>query len=392
MSYLFTSEYVSPGHPDKCADIIADSILDAYLKFDKDSRVACEVMIAGNTVTLGGEISSKIHYDKEDLENIVINTLINIGYTNDSLFTDEQCIKPRNIKVVNLLRKQSPDINQGVDKENGELGAGDQGIMFGFASEECKHNYMPYAISAAKEVCDLLYKFALNNKNYGIDIKTQVTVDYGTEDNFNNCIPLNITDLVVSIPIVEDLDYETSLKEIDEYLKNNLPDWILEKITENTKLHYNNTGRYVNHSALHDCGVTGRKLIVDTFGGYSVIGGGAQSGKDYSKVDRTGLYIGRWIAKNIVAAGLAKKCCIQLSYAIGATHPISININCYNTNTVPIESIKEYINNLNLDLKSIVNRFNLDNYLKVSYAKIAKNGQVGDNNYPWEELNLVKKI
>lgn len=221
---------------------------------------------------------------------------------------------PDDIEVKVCLNQQSPDINQGVDQSDGEIGAGDQGIMFGFASCEAKE-FMPAAITYARMLCEKVYKFAKANPDkLGVDIKTQVTIDYGSKDNFENCKPQSIHTIVVSAPCVESMKIEELRALIQNLIdETGLPKELYNK--EKTIIYINPTGRYVNHSSLHDSGLTGRKLIVDSFGGYSPIGGGAQSSKDYTKVDRSGLYAARWIAKNIVAAGLAKKCIVQISYA-----------------------------------------------------------------------------
>ena len=323
--YLFTSEVVSPGHPDKCADIIADSIVDKLIIADKDSRVASEVFVAGKHVVIGGEVKSSCQLSNEDYEKIVKDALAKIGYDGKSAFTKEQCLHPDDVKVQVLLNQQSPDINQGVDQEDGEIGAGDQGIMFGFASSETS-DYMPAAITYARMLCDKVYNYALNhNQKLGVDIKTQVTVDYGSKENFENCNPQKIHTIVVSAPSVESMPIE-EVRELIQGLIDDagLPSNMYDK--KNTIIHINPTGRYVNHSSLHDSGLTGRKLIVDSFGGYAPIGGGAQSSKDYTKVDRSGLYAARWIAKHIVAAGLAKKAIVQISYAIGVARPTSVSV------------------------------------------------------------------
>jgi len=383
-NYLFTSEVVSPGHPDKCADIISDSVLDAILKQDKDSRVACETFLAGNNIILGGEISTNA---KIDYKSIVRNALIKIGYTGNSSFTDEQCLKPNDVNIQILLNQQSPDIKQGVDKSD-NFGAGDQGIMFGFATNETV-GLMPSAITYARLLCDKVYNYALQNPDIiGVDIKTQVTIDYGTKENFENCIPQKIHTIVVSAPSVESL----SIKEVRVLIKSlidnsELPSKLYDP--DNTIIHINPTGRYVNHSSLHDSGLTGRKLIVDSFGGYAALGGGAQSGKDYTKVDRSGLYAARYIAKHIVASGLANKCQVQLSYAIGLSKPISVNVDTFGTFTkVNDDKLSSFVSaNFSLTPKWIIQKFGLDCPVDFSYADVASKGQVGQKEYPWEKLD-----
>lgn len=391
--YLFTSEVVSPGHPDKCADIIADSIVDALLIKDKNSRVASEVFVAGKHVIIGGEVATKSILSFEDYEKIVKDALCKIGYDGKSAFSKEQCLHPDEIKVQVLLNQQSSDINQGVDQESGEIGAGDQGIMFGFASSETA-DFMPAAISYARMLCDKVYNYALShNHKLGVDIKTQVTVDYGNKKNFEECKPQKIHTIVVSAPSNEHMSYD----EVKVLIKGLIDDTGLPTELydpKDTIIHINPTGRYVNHSSLHDSGLTGRKLIVDSFGGYSPIGGGAQSSKDYTKVDRSGLYAGRWIAKHIVASGLAKKCSVQLSYAIGVAKPVSISVDTMGTYTIigDDELSSFVLNTFSLTPKWITDKFKLDQPSSESflYADVAARGQVGQSDYPWEKLDSLE--
>lgn len=393
--YLFTSEVVSAGHPDKCADIIADSIVDAFLENDKDSRVASEVFVAGNKVVIGGEIKSKHKLEKKDYENIVKKALAEIGYDGHSHFSKKQCLHPDDLDVMVFLNEQSPDINQGVDQEDGEIGAGDQGIMFGFASNEA-NEYMPAAISYARMLCDKVYAYAKKNPHeLGVDIKTQVTIDYVTKENFENCKPQSIHTIVVSAPCVESMKIEDLRALVMKLiLDTNLPKELF--CPEKTRILINPTGKYVNHSSLHDSGLTGRKLIVDSFGGYAPIGGGAQSSKDYTKVDRSGLYAARWLAKNIVAAGLAKKCIVQLSYAIGVAKPTSVSVDCMGTNTrLNDDILSDFVmKTFPLTPNWIKNKFNLDKPSKDTflYANVAARGQVGQADYPWEKLDAVDEF
>lgn len=386
--YLFTSEVVSPGHPDKCADIIADSIVDAYLMQDENSRVASEVFVAGKNVIIGGEVSSKAHLSYEDYENIVRDALIKIGYFDNPNFTDEECLHPKDVKVQVLLNKQSPDINQGVDQNDGEIGAGDQGIMFGFASSESE-DFMPIAIKYARVLCNKVYEYAKAHPNeLGVDIKTQVTIDYEHKSNFEECKPKSIHTIVVSAPSVSSM----SIQKVREIIKKLIDECEFDLIRPETIIHINPTGRYVNHSSLHDSGLTGRKLIVDSFGGYSPIGGGAQSSKDYTKVDRSGLYAARWIAKNIVACGLAKKCVVQLSYAIGIAKPVSVSVDTMGTYTkFNDDELSDFVmRKFPLTPKWITHKFNLHkpSNKHFLYADVAANGQVGGDTYPWEKINL----
>lgn len=391
--YLFTSEVVSPGHPDKCADIIADSIVDALIIKDSKSRVASEVFVAGKHVVVGGEVTSKANLSDKDYEKIVKDALIKIGYDGKSAFTKEQCLYPSDVKVQVLLNRQSPDINQGVDQEDGETGAGDQGIMFGYASNETA-DYMPAAITYARILSDKVYNYALkHNHKLGVDIKTQVTLDYGTKENFENCNPQSIHTIVVSAPSNEDID----IAEVRELLQGLIDDAGLPTNLYDPKktiIHLNPTGRYVSHSPLHDSGLTGRKLIVDSFGGYAPIGGGAQSSKDYTKVDRSGLYAGRWIAKHIVASGFAKKCSVQLSYAIGVAKPTSVSVDTYGTASKGLDDDKlsTFVSeNFSLTPNWITEKFGLDKPSAETflYADVAARGQVGQSDYPWEKLDAL---
>jgi S-adenosylmethionine synthetase len=392
--YLFTSEVVAPGHPDKCADIIADSVVDRLIIADSKSRVASEVFVAGKNVIIGGEVTSKANLSYEDYEKVVKDALIKIGYDGKSSFSKEQCLYPEDVNVQVLLNQQSPDINQGVDQEDGETGAGDQGIMFGYASNETA-DFMPAAITYARILCDKVYHFALaHNHKLGVDIKTQVTLDYGNKENFENCNPQSIHTIVVSAPSNEDMD----ITEVRELLQGIIDDAGLPTELYDPKktiVHLNPTGRYVNHSSLHDSGLTGRKLIVDSFGGYAPIGGGAQSSKDYTKVDRSGLYAARWIAKNIVAAGLAKKCSVQLSYAIGVAKPTSVAVDTYGTvaDGLDDDKLSTFVSeNFSLTPNWITAKFGLDKPSEETflYADVAARGQVGQSDYPWEKLDALE--
>jgi len=393
--YLFTSEVVSPGHPDKCADIIADTIVDKLIIEDKDSRVASEVFVAGKNIVIGGEVKSNCQLSDEDYEDLVKDALAKIGYDGKSAFTKEQCLHPDDVNVQVLLNQQSPDINQGVDQESGEIGAGDQGIMFGFASSETA-DYMPAAITYARMLSDKVYNYALkHNHKLGVDIKTQVTLDYGTKENFENCKPQKIHTIVVSAPSVDGMPIEEVRELIQGLIDDTgLPTDMYDK--ENTIIHINPTGRYVNHSSLHDSGLTGRKLIVDSFGGYAPIGGGAQSSKDYTKVDRSGLYAARWLAKHIVAAGLASKANVQISYAIGVAKPTSVAVDTMGTYTKYDDDVlsKFVMENFSLTPRWITEQFNLDKPSAETflYADVASRGQVGQSDYPWEKLDELDKF
>jgi len=392
--YLFTSEVVSPGHPDKCADIIADSIVDKLIIGDSKSRVASEVFVAGKHVIIGGEVTSSTNLTTEDYEKVVHDALVEIGYNGNPYFTREECLYPEDVEVQVLLNSQSPDINQGVDQEDGETGAGDQGIMFGYADIETE-NYMPSAITYARMLMEKVYDYAkANPSQLGVDIKTQVTMDYGTKENFENCKPQKIHTIVVSAPCVSSM----GIDEVRELIGGLIEEAGLPKELYNRDdciIHINPTGKYVSHSSLHDSGLTGRKLIVDSFGGYAPIGGGAQSSKDYTKVDRSGLYAGRYIAKHIVASGLAKKCVVQLSYAIGVAKPTSVAVDTYGTvvDGLDDDKLSQFVmDNFPLTPNWITQKFGLDRPSKDTflYAVVASRGQVGQSDYPWEQLDSLE--
>lgn len=389
--YLFTSEVVSPGHPDKCADIIADSIVDRLIMEDPTSRVASEVFVAGKHVIIGGEVTTHAKVSTAGYKQIVLDALAKIGYDGKAAFSKEECLHPDDVDVQVLLNRQSPEINQGVDQADGEIGAGDQGIMFGYADIETA-DYMPSAITYARMLMEKVYHYALkHNHKLGVDIKTQVTMDYGTKDNFESCKPQSIHTIVVSAPCVHTMNIDEVRELImglilDTALPTNLFD------PDNCVIHINPTGKYVSHSSLHDSGLTGRKLIVDSFGGYAPIGGGAQSSKDYTKVDRSGLYAGRWIAKNIVASGLAKKAIVQLSYAIGVAKPVSVTVDTMGTGMIDDAKLSDFVlHTFPLTPRWITEKFSLDKPSAETflYADVAARGQVGQSDYPWEKLDAV---
>ena len=377
-SYMFTSESVSEGHPDKMADQISDAILDGIISQDKAARVACETLIKTGVVVLGGEISSKAVLD---IEEIVRKTIIDIGYSDSSIgFDGNSC------SVMNLLGEQSPDIAQGVDRSDPEnQGAGDQGLMFGYATKETDV-FMPAPITYSH---NLVRKQAEVRKS-GIlkwlrpDAKSQVTFIY--EDHK----PVGIDAVVVS----SQHDPDVSMKEIregvmEEIIKPVLPsEWINEK----TKFHINPTGRFEIGGPVGDCGLTGRKIIVDTYGGSARHGGGAFSGKDPSKDYRSAAYACRYVAKNIVAAGLADRCEIQVSYAIGVAEPTSISINSFGTNKIPEEELINLIReNFNLRPYGIVKMLDL---LRPIYQATAAYGHFGrdDIDVTWEQIDKAEQL
>lgn len=377
MKRLFTSESVTEGHPDKLCDYISDSILDAYLEKDENSRVACETVASKGVVFITGEITSKASVD---IEKIVRNVIKEIGYDNANTDMDY-----KTCKIEINISKQSADIALGVDESLEEKagqaiiseGAGDQGIMFGFACDETE-NYMPMPIYLAHKLAERLAYVRKNNIiNYlRPDGKVQVTVEYENNE------PIRIDTIVVSTQHNENVEQETLKQDIKEKVINEIvPKNLLD---ENTKYYINPTGRFVIGGPLGDSGLTGRKIIVDTYGGYSRHGGGAFSGKDATKVDRSASYMARHIAKNIVANGYARKCEIELSYAIGVARPISIFVETFGTNTIPEnEIVKKIESKFDLTPRGIIN------YLKLNrpiYKKTTNYGHFGKQELEWEKI------
>jgi S-adenosylmethionine synthetase len=368
---LFTSESVTEGHPDKMADQISDAILDAILAEDKDARVACETFVTNTYIVVGGEITTTADVN---YEQIVRDTVKKIGYTKD-----EYGVTDQSYEVEIRISKQSPDINQGVDLEDGNIGAGDQGIMFGYATNETD-NYMPIAINYAHQ---LAYRLTRVRKDEILtylrpDGKTQVTVEY--DDNGQ---PIRIDTVVVSTQHDEDIDHATLVEDIKKHvIFTEIPEHLLD---ENTEYHINPTGKFVIGGSIGDAGLTGRKIIVDTYGGSAAHGGGAFSGKDYTKVDRSAAYGARYIAKNIVASGICERIQIQLSYAIGVVEPISISVNTFGTSKVDDHKIIETIfANFNLSPKGIIDMLDLKRPI---YARTAAYGHFGKSDMPWEQLD-----
>lgn len=377
MKRLFTSESVTEGHPDKLCDYISDSILDAYLEKDENSRVACETVASKGVVFITGEITSKASVD---IEKIARNAIKEIGYDNANTDMDY-----KTCKIEINISKQSADIALGVDEsleeKSGQAiiseGAGDQGIMFGFACDETE-NYMPMPIYLAHKLAERL---AYVRKNEIInylrpDGKVQVTVEYENNE------PIRIDTIVVSTQHNENVEQDILKQDIKEKVINEIvPKKLLD---ENTKYYINPTGRFVIGGPLGDSGLTGRKIIVDTYGGYSRHGGGAFSGKDATKVDRSASYMARHIAKNIVANGYARKCEIELSYAIGVARPISIFVETFGTNTIPEnEIVKKIESKFDLTPRGIIN------YLKLNrpiYKKTTNYGHFGKQELEWEKI------
>lgn len=391
--YLFASEAVSAGHPDKCADIIADAIVDALLRKDPEAKVAAEVMLSGKHVIIGGEVKTKVPVDEAFYRRIVLDTFAKIGYP-ESGFDEGETLAPKECDIHIYVSTQSPDITMGVVKKDRQLGAGDQGLMFGYATSE-RGDFMPTAFMYAKEIRDVLYAYAKAHPGiFGVDLKTQILMDYGTKANFDMCKPLCISKIIVAIshnkhiPVAE---IQALVKKLIRENASFAPGHYDEATTD---FYINNTGRFVMHGPIADSGLTGRKVVCDTYGGYAPVGGGSQSSKDYSKVDRSALYASRWIAKHIVAAGLAKKALVQLSYVIAEPKPISLSVDTLGTSLTALtdEALSEKIfEKFELTPRWITDKFHLDkpsagNFL---YTDVAARGQVGYAEYPWEKLDML---
>lgn len=364
-NYFFTSESVTEGHPDKLCDLISDAILDACLMQDKDSRVAVETFAANNTITIAGQITTKAKIMPEKIAREIIK---NIGFDNQDTDMDYRTCE---IKVD--ITKQSPDIALGVDIG----GAGDQGIIFGYASDETEE-YMPFAISMAHKLAKKLTDVRKNNELTYLrpDGKTQVTVEY------ENDRPKRIETILISTQHKPEVDIETMKNDLTEkVIKKIIP---IEMLDNNTKIYVNPTGRFVIGGPLGDTGLTGRKIIVDTYGGYAKHGGGAFSGKDASKVDRSAAYMLRHIAKNLVANGYAKKCEIQVAYAIGMDLPLSICVNTFGTSKMAEDELSTLIKEkFDLTPSGIIDYLELK---KPIYSKTTNYGHFGKNNLSWEKI------
>ncbi len=376
--YIFTSESVSEGHPDKVCDQISDAVLDAYLKEDPESRVACETLIKNNLVVIAGEITSKA---SPDLESVVRKVINEIGYNDDVLgFNGYNC------KIENYITKQSPDIAQGVNEGEGEdlnQGAGDQGLMFGYACKETE-SLMPAPIDLSHK----LVKRQSEIRKSGLlswlrpDAKSQVSVEYS--DNGKTIKGLSA--IVLSTQHDEDISHQEIKDQVFEHIiKPVVPtNWI----TPETKIFINPTGKFVIGGPVGDCGLTGRKIIVDTYGGMARHGGGAFSGKDPSKVDRSAAYASRYVAKNIVAAGLADYCEIQVSYAIGVAEPTSISIDTFGSGTISEKELESLVRaHFDLRPKSLINALQLKRPIFRDTAAYGHFGRSGDN-FSWEKTDL----
>ena len=375
-NYLFTSESVTEGHPDKVADQISDSVLDAILAQDPKSRVACETLVTTGLALIAGEITTKAHVNYAE---VVRNTIRDIGYTETSMGFDAHTCA-----VMVTLDRQSPDIAMGVDTTEGkEQGAGDQGLMFGYA---CDHTpeLMPMPIHFAHKITQRLSEARKKGelKFLRTDGKSQVTIQY-----VNNR-PVKVDTVVVSSQHSPDVDSKT-LKEaiINEVVKKAIPAEYLDK---NTKYYINPTGRFVVGGPQGDCGLTGRKIIVDTYCGHGSHGGGAFSGKDPSKVDRSASYMARYVAKNVVAAGLADECEVQIAYAIGIAEPVSVMVDTFDTEKIAPEKIVQLIQeNFKMKPADIIKTLDL---LRPIYRKTAANGHFGRNEpeFTWEKTDKAE--
>lgn len=411
MPYLFTSESVSEGHPDKIADQISDALLDNFLAFDPESKVACETLVTTGQVVLAGEVKSHTYVDLQSIAREVIN---NIGYTKGEYkFSGDSC------GVISLIHEQSQDINQGVDRgSKEEQGAGDQGMMFGYATKETE-NFMPLALDISHKILQVLANLRKEGTRISYlrpDAKAQVTIEY-SDDN----VPQRIDTIVVSTQHDEFASDETMLAQIKDdvisilipEVKKLLPENIQKLFTDNIRYHINPTGKFVIGGPHGDTGLTGRKIIVDTYGGKGAHGGGAFSGKDPSKVDRSAAYAARHVAKNLVAAGVADEILVQVSYAIGVVEPTSISVETYGTSNVKLtdgQIAKKIATLFDMRPFAIEERLKLRNpiYLETAaYGHMGKqpqtltkvfespyNGRIEKEVelFTWEKLDMVDKV
>jgi S-adenosylmethionine synthetase len=376
--YQFTSESVTEGHPDKLCDHVSDAILDAILSQDKNARVACESLAKTGMVVVAGEITTTATID---YPTIIRKTVRDIGYTSSQMgFDADTCA------VITAVEKQSPDISQGVTEGQGmhkEQGAGDQGLMFGYACDETP-NLMPAPIDYAHQLARQLTAIRKAKKVNFLrpDGKTQVTLEY------ENDVPVRVDAIVVSTQHDEDVKYKT-LREavIDLVIEKVMPKKLIDK---NTKFHVNPTGRFVVGGPQGDCGLTGRKIIVDTYGGMGRHGGGAFSGKDPSKVDRSACYYARFIAKNVVAAGLAKRCEVQIAYAIGVAKPVGVHVNTFGTGVISDEKLETYIlDKFDMRPKALIDELGL---LAPQYLPTASYGHFGRSEFSWEKTYRAAQL
>jgi S-adenosylmethionine synthetase len=376
--YQFTSESVTEGHPDKICDQISDAVLDAILAQDKRARVACETLAKTGMIVVAGEITTTA---KIDVPTIVRETVNGIGYTSSDMgFDGSTCA------VLTAVEQQSPDIAQGVTEGEGlhkEQGAGDQGLMFGYATDESE-NLMPAAIDLSHKLAKQLAAIRHQRKVDFLrpDGKTQVTLEY------ENDVPVRIDAVVVSTQHSESVKHKQLKEAIMELVINKvLPKKLVDK---STKFHINPTGRFVVGGPMGDCGLTGRKIIVDTYGGMGRHGGGAFSGKDPTKVDRSACYYMRYVAKTVVAAGLAKRCEVQVAYAIGVAKPVGVHVNTFGTGKVSDEKLERYIlEHFDMRPKALIEELNL---LRPIYKATAAYGHFGRAEFPWEKTTHAAKM
>jgi S-adenosylmethionine synthetase len=380
-NFVFTSESVSEGHPDKVCDRISDTVVDLYLEADPNSRVACETLSTTNRVILAGEVRGPAHISHDIITEKVRAAVREIGYEQDGFHW-------KDAEITILLHEQSSDIAMGVDSRgNKDEGAGDQGIMFGYACRETE-TLMPAPIQYSHSILKNMANARRSGQIVGLgpDSKSQVSLRY------ENGKPIGAASIVISTQHDEGLEQKEVREIVRPFVENVLPDgWMCPE----TEFYVNPTGRFVIGGPDGDAGLTGRKIIVDTYGGAAPHGGGAFSGKDPTKVDRSAAYAARWVAKNIVAANLAEKCTIQLSYAIGVAKPLSIYVNTYGTGSISEQTISEYLeNNLDLSPRGIREQLGLSRPI---YARTAAYGHFGrepenDGGFSWEKLDLVDQL